>query len=185
VKGALTRQLAVSGDGSRGYLQTELYDYDLALRTGAVVATGGGLAVYDLTATPFGDPWMTLLHFVPTCSGVGEVRVLPRPSPPGPSPLRDLVALTCAEEGTLLLYDDEVGAVVARIALDPSTGRPRLGGRPFGMAVEERDQCTGFPGTCTRLYVASFGGGFVNLLELDKWAPQGIGLVKRIGREQD
>jgi hypothetical protein len=195
VHGALTRQLAIHRytdntttpptETTTGYLRLELFDYDLAARTGSFVSTGGGLGVYDMTPGALGQPVMRLLKVVPICTGTGQVRVLP--ARPGP---RALVALTCDVDGTLQLYDDDVGAIVASIGLDPVTGTPLLGRRPFGLAVEEREagRCLpgpGFPGPCTRLYVAAFDSSWVNLVELDVANPDGAAIVKRIGRERD
>lgn len=187
VKGALTRKMAVSSDGTRGYLMLELFDYDLALSSGVFNPSGGALAVYDITESALATPKMRLLRVVPTCLGSGELEVLARPGQ------RDLVALTCDLEGALLFYDDEVGTVVHRIGLDPGTGAPVLGKRPFGLAREAREagRCTPRwndlhgPTACARLYVAAFDSSWVNLVELDPGAPAQALLAKRIGTVRD
>jgi hypothetical protein len=191
VRGGLTRQFAIYTDETTtpprtsGYLRLELFDYDLADRTGSIIPTGGALAVYDLTPNPLGEPAMRLLRVVPTCNGSGQVRVLP-PRPGSGA----LLALTCDYDGTLLFYDDDVGAIVGRIGLDPVTGRPRLGRMPFGLAVEEREagRCEpgpGYPGPCTRLYVSAFDSSWVSLVEFHVAAPGDAKIVKRIGRERE
>lgn len=189
VRGALTRQLAVFQDATAGtttgYLRLELFDYDIAAANGSFVTTGGALAVYDFTPNVLGDPAMRLLRMVPTCNGAGQIRVLP----PRPG-LRPLLALTCDAEGTLLFYDDQMGAIAGRIALDPVSGLPRLGLAPFGLAVEPRaaGRClrgSAYPGPCTRLYVSAFNSSWVTLVELDVAAPANAMIVKRIGRERD
>jgi hypothetical protein len=190
VRGALTRQFAIhrytdpttNTTTTTGYLRLELFDYDLAAKSGAFVATGGGLAVYDLTPNALGEPAMRLLKMVPTCNGNGQLRVLP-----GRPGSRALLAMTCGLEGTLLFYDDELGAMVGRIGRDPTTGKPRLGSLPFGLAVEEREagRCLRGPGPCTRLYVAAFDSSWVSLVELDVATPSDATIVKRIGRERD
>ncbi len=192
VHGALTRQLAINRytdpstlvTTTTGYLRLELFDYDLAAKTGSFVSTGGGLAVYDMNPDALGQPAMRLLRVVPICNGVGQVRVLPARAGP-----RALVALTCDTEGTLQFYDDEVGAVVGSIGLDPATGVSRLGRRPFGLAVEEREagRCLpgpGAPGPCTRLYVGAFDSSWVSVVELDVANPAQAAIVKRLGRER-
>ncbi len=173
VKGARARDLAISSD-RLGYLRLELFDYDLAVRSGVFVPTGGALAVYDLTETSFGVPAMKLLRVIPTCPGSGQVRILP--ARPG---MLALVALTCDQEGTLLIYDDEARTIAARIALDPGSGRPLLGRQPFGLAVEDRG------GGRARLYAASFGQSWVNVIEVDTVTPGDAAMVKRIGRERE
>ncbi len=194
VKGAMPRDLAIStrydpttGDiiSRTGYLRLEMFDYDLAAQTGSFVPTGGSLAVYDLAETSFGVPAMRLLRVVPTCIGTGQIRLFPPRSGQG-----DLLAITCDAEGVLLFYDDGVGAVVARIGLDPVTGQPLLGRRPFGLALEERDagKCTQAwndvhgPVACTRLYVGAFDSSWVGLVELDPTDPAGWLIGKRLGR---
>ncbi|HEU4385105.1 MAG TPA: hypothetical protein VFR85_16595 [Anaeromyxobacteraceae bacterium] len=193
VHGALTRELAIyrytdpatQAVTTTGYVRLELFDYDLASRGGGFVPTGGGLGVYDMNPNALGQPLMRLLKVVPICSGTGHVRVLP-----ARQGARALLALTCDVEGTLQFYDDEVGAVVGTIGLDLTTGTPKLGRRPFGLAVEERaaGDCLpgpGSPGPCTRLYVSAFDSSWVNLVELDVAYPGGAAIVKRIGRERD
>lgn len=172
VRGALPRGMALSQDGRTGYLSLELFDRALALRIGLFASTGGAIAVYDLSETALGQPAMRLMRLVPTCAGSGQIRRIGRPGK------RDLLAVTCDSEGVLVLYDDDVGAVVARIGLDES-GRPRLGRQPFGLAVEPRQNGR------TRLYVGSFDRSFVSLVELDPAAPSSASIVKRIGRERE
>ena len=184
VTGALTRKLAISSDGQRGYLMLDLFDYDQARTSGVFIPTGSALAVYDISESSFAQPLMRLLRLVPTGVGSGDIKVMRRAGQ------RDLVALTCDTEGSLLFYDDEVGAVVHRMALDPSTGAPQLGRQPFGLALEERGgagqgPCLSRPGACTRLYVASFERSWVSLVELDPAEPALATVAKRIGRERD
>jgi len=89
----------------------------------------------------------------------------------------------------LEIYDDGIGAVVKTIGIDPATGRPFAGKRPFGMAVEERPAASCLlPGlaapTCHRIYVGSFTYGWVSAVELDPSFPSRTSIVKRIGAEQ-
>ncbi|HEY6104882.1 MAG TPA: hypothetical protein VIV59_02795, partial [Anaeromyxobacteraceae bacterium] len=142
--------------------------------------SGGALGIYDLSETALGEPVMKLQRLAPTCLGSSQIRRIGRPGK------RDLLAMTCDFENALLLYDDEAGAVAARIALGQD-GRPLLGRQPFGLAVESREagRCLSGAGPCVRLYVGSFDRSWVSLLELDPAAPTSVSLVKRIGRERD
>ncbi len=184
VPGGLTREFAIFKDARTtpptvtGFLRLELFDYDIAARTGSFVTTGGALAVYDLTPNALGEPAMRLLRVVPTCNGSGQLRVLPR------SGSGALLALTCDLDGTLLFYDDDVGAMVGRIGLDPTSGGPLLGRSPFGLAVESREatRCLQNTNACTRLYVSAFDTSVVSLVELDVRNPGAATIVKQIGR---
>lgn len=187
VPGGLTRKFVIFKDAATtpptvtGFLRLELFDYDLAASTGSFVTTGGALAVYDLTPNALGEPAMRLLRVVPTCNGSGQTRVLPR------SGSGALLALTCDFDGALLFYDEDVGAMVGRIGLDPSSGRPRLGRSPFGLVVEERNAgpCLSGSAGCTRLYVSSFDTSVVSLVELDVADPGRATIVKQIGRARE
>jgi len=178
--GLLPGNMAFSSDGTLGYLHIDLADASLWARGGIPVLTGGAIAVFDMTPGPFGTPSWRLLRMVPTCTAAGQVRALHRGSQ------RDLVAITCPSEGTLLLYDDEIGAVAGRIGLDPNSGRPFLGRTPFGLAHEAlpAGRCAS-GGACTRIYVGSFDQSWVSLVELDPASPQSAAIVKRIGKERD
>lgn len=198
VPNALTRDMAVSNDGRYLYVVLDLYDYDTAVNTGVVVTQGGALAVLDLSPSAFNEPSLGVVRLVPTCFGGGQIRVLPqRRDASGAQKKRDLVAITCDYQGSLLLYDDEVGAVVRYLGLNPATGKPILGRQPFGIAVEPIDPrrrtipvsstdyapspCT-VGRSCDRIYVGSFIDYWVNILELDPDEPRTVALVKRIGR---
>jgi hypothetical protein len=193
VAGGLTRDTALSNDRTRLYVNFQLVDGTTAAQTGYVIPQGGGIGVVDLTPNPVNEPTMQLLSLVPTCLGVGQVRVLP----PRPGK-RDLVAVTCDTQGMLVLYDDDAGKVVATIGLDPQTGLPELGLLPFGLAAEaispsratvvdpsipkySPSPCGPQSASCVRLYVASFLDNWVNILELDPARPDAIALVKQIG----
>jgi hypothetical protein len=85
------------------------------------------------------------------------------------------------------------------VGLDPDTGLPKLGLMPFGLATEAIDPSRATPPSdppdpvydpspcgptsvaCDRIYVASFGKSWVNILELDPARPDQVALVKRIG----
>jgi len=203
LRGTLTRDLQVSNDRTRLYVVLELFDADALANSGVIIARGGAIGVFDLTRNSFNQPSMTLLAAVPTCLGSGQARVLPpRPLAPDGHVPRDLVAVTCDVDGTLVLYDDEAGKVVDFVGLDPVTGVPLLGRQPFGLAVEPLDPSRatvstlpdaaalgygpspcGAGSSCVRLYVASFEQSWVNILEMDAAQPGSLTLVKRIGME--
>jgi hypothetical protein len=96
-----------------------------------------------------------------------------------------------------VLFDAQLGQVVRYIGLDPGTGLPILGRRPFGITAEPIDPARAITspasteyqsspcvlgGSCDRIYVGSFLDNWVNILELDPDQPGTIALVKRIGR---
>jgi hypothetical protein len=198
IPNALSRDAAVSNDGRYLYMEVENFDYDTAVNTGVIVPQGGALVVLDLSPSAFNEPQLTVMAIVPTCLGGGQVRVLPpRVGPGGVGFKKDLVAVTCDYQGSLVLYDHEREAVARFVGINQVTGRPLLGRQPFGIAVERIDPrratvpvsspdyspspCqVGRP--CDRIYVGSFFDDWVNILELDPDEPQGAALVKRIGR---
>jgi len=192
VLGSMARSVGVSNDGLRLYVAIDLYDADLLLNTGQLFAQGGALVVLSIVRDAFQRPTMALEQVVPTCLGTGELQVLP------PRPGKgDLVAVTCDLQGALVLFDAQLGQVVRYIGLDPGTGLPILGRRPFGIAAEPIDPARAIRspasteyqpspcvlgGSCDRIYVGSFLDNWVNILELDPDQPGTIALVKRIGR---
>jgi len=192
VLGSSARTVAISNDGLRLYLAVDLYDADLLLNSGAFLLEGGALIVFSIAGDAYQQPTMALEQVVPTCLGTGDLKVLP------PRPGKgDLVALTCDQEGALVVYDADLGFVTSYIGLDPSTGLPILGRLPFGIAAEPIDPARAITApastaydpspcvlgrSCDRLYVGSFLDNWVNILELDPDRPETIALVKRIGR---
>lgn len=184
IRGAEIRGMAISSDRTRGYLAVRIYDADTAAATG-VRPTGdvaGALAVMDLTAGPNGQPAATLLRLVPIDRGASEIRVVPRLDPTtlqqrtvGGKPLRDLVAVTCTDDNTVVLYDDDTGVVSRVFDICTTTesapvpcalGDPLTGKQPFGLAVELLAN-TGN----ARLYVGSFDRSWVNVIEIDPLNP--------------
>lgn len=166
-----TTALAVSSDGRRAYVALRLFDPVLASQ-GRPADIGGALAVLDISERPEGGPWGGLLRVVPVGMGPATVRVVKR------SGLEDLVAVTCSDDATFHLYDDEVGVVAAVIGAD-ARGKPLLGYRPLGLAVESPYFAgTAFP-DAVRFFVASFDGGNVSLLQLDDpTVPGSVRLVR-------
>ena len=192
VLGSVATAIGVSNDRQRLYVSLVLYDADLFANTGSLYSMGGALAVFSLTPNASFQPSLALLQLVPTCAGSGDLSVLP--ARPGKG---DLVAMTCDQQGTLVLYDDDLGGIIRFVGLDPATGLPALGLSPFGIASEPIDPRRAIKtpaspaygvspcvegGRCTRLYVGAFMDNWINVLELDPDQPASMTLVKRIGR---
>jgi hypothetical protein len=205
--GSLTRSLVLSHDGSRGYMAVQIYDTVQAASTGDYIVLATLLVVLDLSPGPTGAPSFAVLNTVPIPSGPSQVKVLPRRGSK-----RDLVAVTCTDDGYLVLYDDETGDLVATIGLDRESDDPKVLGNPilgkqlFGLAVEAKARTSGckLGGTsCDWLYVGSFDRGWVNVVEVNPddpsagWNTPAVAngpictsqsscpaLVKRIGRER-
>ncbi len=193
IRGAEVRGMALSTDAdattstppSRGYLALRIYDADVATSTGVRPSAdvGGALAVMDLTQGPSGQPAMHLLNVVPIDRGASEIRIVPRLDPTtglqkvvAGNRLRDLVAVTCTDDNTVALYDDDTGAVskVFDICggipgetepLPCALGDPLMGKQPFGLAVEK------LANGHARLYVGSFDRSWVNVIEIDPLNP--------------
>jgi hypothetical protein len=180
VGGSISRDLAISNDGTRLYQVLNIYDQAQAAKDGQIVVGGTELAVLSLGQTPSGAVEIRLLWLVPLGLGSGQVRVLP----PRPGK-RDLVAVTSPTSGQLQIYDDEVGEVVRVFSRDPASGLPVLGKQPFGLAVEavEAARCRS-GAACDWLYVGSFADHWINVVEVDPQNPSAASLVKRIGGPQ-
>ncbi len=204
IRGSLTRGLALSNDRTRGYMAVQIYDSTLASSTGSIAAVASVLAVLDLQPDPSGSPTFQVLQIVPIPAGPSVVKVLPPRAGK-----RDLVAVTCTDDGVLVLYEDAVEpprVLAASIGLDRKTGNPILGKQPFGLAVESQTRSTGcqLGSTCDLLYVGSFDRSWINIVEVNPDNPS-LGwnspfpttngnacttqnscpaLVKRLGRER-
>lgn len=93
-----------------------------------------------------------------------EVRVIARPG------RGDLAVVTSTSTGSIAIYDDEVGELVATVG--------GLGTQPFGLAVDHR-------GTAARVYVSDFGDGRVAVVDIaDLNRPQEARLVAHLGSQQ-
>lgn len=156
------------GRPRRAYISARLYDegYASATRSRPSFDVGGALLVVDLEEDAFGRTLAKVLSVVPIGLGAGAVRVLPvRPG------LADLVVVPCSGDGTIQLYDDEVGAVVRVVGLDETTGTPEAGHVPFAAAVEDR-------GTEALVYVASFRDWTVSVLRVPMADPTSADLLR-------
>jgi hypothetical protein len=166
--------LAISADGTRAYVGMRLFNGAIG-STSRPVDVGGALAVVDLEETAAGGPRGTLLRLVPTGLGPSTVRAVDRRS----LGLRDLVAVTCADDSSFHLYDDEVGSVVSAIGAD-SLGAPILGRRLFGLAVEAPYQ-SATSASAARFFVASFDDGTVSSIVVNDPASPGNVSIQATG----
>jgi len=180
VRGSTGRGIALSRDGTRAYVTLILYDALEASRSGRAFVEGSALAVLDIRPGASGVTAPKLLEVVPLEAGASEVKAISRPG------RRDLLAITCSDAGSLLLYDDEVGQVVKVIGTNRATGLPLLGKQPFGLALEENPdpaRCSqGAP--CVRLFVGAFEQSTVGIVEIDPQQPWNAALVKVLGVAQ-
>jgi hypothetical protein len=144
-----SRGIALSHDESRIYLAGQSPDTLLVL------------SVTDPTSDA---PAVGLQRVIPLPDGANEVVAIPRPG------RSDLVAITCIAAGALVLYDDDVGDIVALV--------PGVGVQPFGVAYERQ-------GAGARLYVSNFSDGRIAVIDLlDLARPVEARLVAHIGRSQ-
>jgi len=165
--------LSKNQNGRRVYLALRTYDVYTAQTTGVRPTTdlGGALVVMDLPTTANGsvNDVPRIANIVPLDRGASEVRTIQRTG------LEDLVAITTPDDGTLTLYDDQVGQVVkvfgmcqGDVSKEPQPcqlGKPMLGAQPFGFVVEP------LVSGHVRLYVGSFDRGWVNVIEIDPLNP--------------
>ncbi len=107
------------------------------------------------------------LHFVrgiALCDAPNDAKVIPRAG------RGDLVAVTCTAAGSVVLYDDEVGDLVAQL--------PGVGAQPYGLAVDVR-------GNGARLFVSNHGDGRITVIDvpsLDR--PQAARIVATLGETE-
>jgi hypothetical protein len=157
-----------AGRPRRAYLSVRIYDegYVLATRVRPGCDVGGAIMVVDLEEDLQGRPTGRVRSVVPIGIGAGSIRVLPvRPG------LADLVVVPSLGDGSVQLYDDESGAVVRVITVDPATGVPEAGHAPSAVAVEDR-------GAEARVYVASFRDWTVSVLRVPLADPSSADLLR-------
>jgi hypothetical protein len=207
VRGAELVSLALSSDRSRIYLAARLYDVDTATTTGTrpVGDSGAALLVIDVNRVLSGATAAdTVLNVVRLDRGPVALVAIPRKDASG-KPIGDLVALTSSDDGTMTLYDDELGATAAvfgvcdssstlpinrprsagggGLAPDPCPdGNPTLGKQPYGIAWEPYQ--TASQTGLARLFVGSFDRAWVNAIVLDPTHPGAPISWARIGPER-
>jgi DNA-binding beta-propeller fold protein YncE len=114
---------------------------------------------------PTGDmPTLDVVRAVPLPEGANEIRTIPR------SGRSDLVVVTCTGQGVLVVYDDDVGDLVAQVQ--------GVGLQSFGLAYALRP-----PGA--RLFVTNFSDGRVALIDIpDLDRPQEARIAGYLGAQQ-
>jgi hypothetical protein len=128
----------LDGTRRRIYVAARLYDPDLAAAFGFRPAgdTDGVLLVLEAEeGGRLGELAVSFVDQIPVGIGVSDVEVLPARPPAGGRPRRDLVAVTAADEGVLLLYDDDTGErqLFGREPTGPRAGVPQVGRAPFAL----------------------------------------------------
>jgi hypothetical protein len=160
----------LGGGRRRVYVAARLYDPDVAAAIGARpgVDVGGALLVLETEEGASGELDVTFVRAIPVGLGASEVEVLPPRAPVDGRPRRDLVAVTATDDGLLILYDDEAGAIAKvfgrvqeSLPGGPPAGAPEVGGQPFGLLSRP------LGATRALLYVASVGDDQVTAVEVD------------------
>ncbi len=162
------------GRPRRAYISVRVYDEALAaaLRSRPSFDVGGALLVVDLQDDVIGQPSARVVSVVPLGLGAGEVRVLPvRPG------LADLVVVPSTGDGTIQIYDDEVGAVVRVVSTDQSTGAPEAGHLPWAIAATCSPPAA-TPCAEALVYVASFQEWTVSILRVPMADPTSADLIR-------
>jgi len=137
------RGLAVRADESRIYLVGVLPDT---------------LLVVDVAQPDTQYPTLTVVRAIPLPGGPNVARLVERPG------AGDVLAITCQNDGSLAIYDDDVGQLVSII-----TG---VGTAPFDVVVDQR-------GDAARFFVSSFDDGRVAVVDAILGGP-GQPLLARI-----
>ncbi len=109
-------------------------------------------------------PTLNFVRGVPLCDAPNDAKVIPRAG------RGDLVAVTCTAAGTVVLYDDEVGDLVAQL--------PGVGAQPYSLAVDVR-------GNAARIFVSTYGDGRIAVIDvpsLDR--PQAARIVATLGETE-
>lgn len=145
----------------RVYLTAREYDAASGVSLGGRVGDyGGRLLVAEVVEDLAGVPELRVLRQVESL-GHNPTFLVTLPPRAGK---RDVVATLAADDGVLWIYDDDSGEVV-QIGLDPTTGAPLIGRTPFGLAADPIP-VAGPLGPTARLYVGSFGEGFVTAIDV-------------------
>jgi hypothetical protein len=128
------------------------------------------LLVIDLVASTLASlaPSFSLVRAGPLPEGPNDVQLITRP---GHAPL---VVVTCSVDGSLALYDDDLGQIAALV--------PGVGAVPFAIAIDRR---TDF----ARLYVSNFGDGRIAVVDVPLTSQAAGGrlsprLIAHIGSKQ-
>lgn len=143
-----SRGLAFSSDGQRLYMVGRVPDTLMVINVG----------------TPDTVPFLSFVRGVSLPDAPNSVQIIPRAGK------RDLAVITCTSGGSVAIYDDEVGDLVALV-----TG---VGVQPYGLAIDQR-------GNSARIYVSNFGDGRISVIDIDDLdRPQLARLVAHLGAQQ-
>jgi hypothetical protein len=143
-----SRGLAFSSDGKRLFVVGRVPDTLLVMSV----------------LTPDTAPYLSFVRGVNLPDAPNQVAVIPRAG------RGDLAVITATSGGSVAIYDEDVGDLVALI-----TG---VGVQPFGITVDHR-------GTAARLFVSNFGDGRIAVIDIpDLQRPQGARLVAHLGAQQ-
>jgi hypothetical protein len=122
------------------------------------------LAVVSITGADTDAPALRLERLVPLPSGPNSLVTIPRAG------RADLVAITCSNAGVVVLYDDDVGALVSQVQ--------GVGSQPYALAPD-------LQGSGVRFYVSNFADGRVAVIDVpDLDAPQTARVVAHLGAQQ-
>jgi DNA-binding beta-propeller fold protein YncE len=144
------RGVALSADESRLYIATRSPD---ALLVAAISDPQDALGAYRVH----------IERSVPLPEGPNEIQIISRAA----IGMGDLVVITCTSANTVVVYDANLGQLVADF--------PSVGSQPFGVTVDNR-------GAAARLYVSDFGESRVAVIDMpDLSLPQQSNLVARLG----
>jgi hypothetical protein len=122
------------------------------------------LVVVKITDPEGAAPGLHVVRAVPLPNAPNQLKVMPRAG------RGDLVAISCSGAGSLVIYDEDVGNLVAQIGA--------VGLQPFGLDFDLR-------GAGARLFVSDFNDGRVAIVDLpDLTHPQGARLVAHLGEQQ-
>ncbi|MBX7096740.1 MAG: hypothetical protein K1X89_03420 [Myxococcaceae bacterium] len=143
------RGIALSSDESRLYVVGRVPDQ---------------LVVASISEPTSASPRIRVLRTLALPEGPTTVTRLQRP---GKS---DLIAIVCSTSGSLVIYDDDRGELVAQVS--------GLGQQPYAVAVDQQ-------GAGARLFVSNFTDGRVAVIDMpDLSRPQDARLVAHLGASQ-
>jgi hypothetical protein len=118
----------------------------------------------DLANVTSSSPSLTTVRAVPLPSGPLSIKLIERPGH------GELAVITCLTAGTVVLYDEELGAIVREI--------PGVGVEPTGIAVDQQ-------GSGARVFVSDFGDGRVTVIDIpDLLKPQEAWVSAYLGKPQ-
>jgi hypothetical protein len=133
------------------------------------------LLVVDIlnTTLPGLAPGFSVVRGVPLPAGPNEVRLIERGQDGQGNERAPLVAVSCVVDGSIVLYDDDLGQVAALI--------PGVGAEPYSMALDRRPEVT-------RLYISNFADGRIAVIDvptpLDGGTPGAPRFLGHIGKSQ-